>query len=309
MKPRGYAPVGTEDDSALQDGVALRLLAKYCPTLMDDEDQQLMMDDATTVVSEASVPATALSEPLDDEPLFDDDSDEEAAPKERPRLFASVPSARVPMLRRPPTCVVSPSVSLSLSLSLSLSVCVCVSLPPSSRAAASRPASRSRRYRDLGFLIAFAAHLAASAIVIALSGSFARTPETLRATAVLSSTGGATVLTLATVFSTLAAGACLALILMDRLRKQLIVVAHPLAIAATLCLCTLMLIGSQNRVGIAWAVVLLLCAAHYARWLRRVRDRTEFVAVMLEAAIEVRDRTRHRRARSDFSTQTPNAGL
>ena len=169
--------------------------------------------------------------------------------------------------------------------------------------------SRYRSYRDLGFLIAFAAHLAASAVVIALSGSFARTPETLRATAVLSSTGGATVLTLATVFSTLAAGACLALILMDRLRKQLIVVAHPLAIAATLCLCTLMLIGSQNRVGIAWAVVLLLCAAHYARWLRRVRDRTEFVAVMLEAAIEVRARTRHRRARSDFSTQTPNAGL
>ena len=129
MKPRGYAPVGTEDDSALQDGVALRLLAKYCPTLMDDEDQQLMMDDATTVVSEASVPATALSEPLDDEPLFDDDSDEEAAPKERPRLFASVPSARVPMLRRPPTCVVSPSVSLSLSLSLSL----CRSLPRRAR--------------------------------------------------------------------------------------------------------------------------------------------------------------------------------
>ena len=43
MKPRGYAPVGTEDDSALQDGVALRLLAKYCPTLMDDEDQQLRL--------------------------------------------------------------------------------------------------------------------------------------------------------------------------------------------------------------------------------------------------------------------------
>ena len=38
----------------------------------------------------------------------------------------------------------------------------------------------------------------------------------------------------------------------------------------------------------------------------QVRD---FVAVMLEAAIEVRARTRHRRARSDFSTQTPNAGL
>ena len=106
---RGYAPVGTEEtDGALQDGVALRLLAKYCPTLMDDEDQQLMMDDATTVVSEASVPATTLSEPLDDEPLFDDDSDEDAAPKERPRLFASVPSARVPMLRRPPTCVCRP---------------------------------------------------------------------------------------------------------------------------------------------------------------------------------------------------------